>query len=420
MIEGEAFQQVFRAQPHTNDRCLRGCWNQESRCSIIKRFMLIRFIEDRRFRVVVIVLGWAVWGLLRIVENWSLVESASFALSAHVLKIGLVALGWAIATPFMLWLVERMQRVSLWKSFVCHVAMASALIVFRAALHAAILRYIFESPAPFTGGFYELTSYFIESWWYTSYVHYGFIVSAYSAMLWFKQYRESELQRANLSLKSEVLERQVSDARLTALRMQLNPHFLFNTLHSVAALVRIQDKTNAIQMLSLLGDMLRYTVYEGTKNMVTVREEIAFIKGYLSIEEMRFQDRLRVHWDVEEAALDCVVPNLLLQPLVENSLKHGLAHAQGGVLEIIVRRMEETISIEIRDNGTGLPDGWAVGRGKGIGLQNTRARLGTIYADDFRFLVANHPGGRRGVRVAITLPYRSLTETVSLMPVVFP
>lgn len=371
--------------------------------------LLTRFIEDRWFRAYMIILGWTIWAILRFVENWSIISNEDFDFSENLFKISLVALGWAISTPFMLWLVERQQNLAIWKILFQHISLASALIIFRAALNGAILSFIFDSPAPFTGNFYQLTSYFIANWWYGSYLHYGFIVSAYSALLWFNQYKKSELVRANLLLKSEMLERHLLDAKLTALRMQLNPHFLFNTLHSVATLVRIQDKTKAINMLSLLSNMLRYTVYEGTKNMVTAREEIDFIKGYLSIEEIRFHDRLRVHWNLEEEALECAIPNLLLQPIVENSLKHGLKQTHDGELGISLTRIEGTVCIEISDNGKGLPTGWTLESSKGVGLSNTWARLETIYHQDFQFIVASD-SGQRGTRVKIIIPFKHLRE----------
>src|SRR4029079_2186861 len=174
---------------------------------------------------------------------------------------------------------------------------------------------------------------------------------------------------------------------LQALKMQLHPHFLFNTLNSISALLD-EDVDAADQMLARLGDLLRMTLENSGAQEITLQEELEFLRCYLEIEQVRFNDRLTVDMKIEPATLDAQVPNLILQPIVENAIKHGIvSRIAPGRIEISAIRYGGSLKLQVRDNGPGLHPGEASsGRVKeGLGLANTRARLEQRYRHDHRF-----------------------------------
>jgi signal transduction histidine kinase len=178
------------------------------------------------------------------------------------------------------------------------------------------------------------------------------------------------------------LESLLQRAQLEALRSQLNPHFLFNALHSMAELVHSDPKL-AERLIVRLGELLRQVLNSSNQPEVTLGEELDFIRGYVAIEQMRLGDRLSVTWDIDAAALQARVPSLVLQPLVENAIQHGVAAAAGpGTLRIAARRAGEFLRLEVRDNGPGLDRAEPA---PGIGLANTRARLQRLYGGRQRF-----------------------------------
>lgn len=189
------------------------------------------------------------------------------------------------------------------------------------------------------------------------------------ASLYYREARERESQQARLSM-------QLAEARLSALRMQLNPHFLFNSLNAITVLVRDHRSDDASHMLELLSDVLR-EVLQSKKNAETrLSEEMAFIEKYLAIEQVRFSDRLDVRWSIEPTTHDIAVPEFILQPLVENAIRHGIGkHSGHGLIEIIANESNGEIVLSVRDNGSGYH---TFGE-EGVGLGNTRERLVTLY-----------------------------------------
>lgn len=217
---------------------------------------------------------------------------------------------------------------------------------------------------------------------------------AYYQLLSERRARESEL------------EAQLLQARLQALEMQLRPHFLFNALHTVAGLVRTQQNPEAVRMLAGLGDLLRSLLQgEGPSQVVPLRQELTFIEKYLHIEQIRFQDRLRTRIDVEPGALDALVPRLILQPLVENAIRHGIeAHAGSGEVEIRIHQEQERLWMQVRDTGLGPGQASArTGEARGIGLGNTRARLNHLYGEEHHFELTHAEGGGALARMCIPL-----------------
>ncbi len=212
-----------------------------------------------------------------------------------------------------------------------------------------------------------------------------------------ERYRERERDASELKA-------QLAQAQLEALKMQLHPHFLFNTLHSISALLH-RDPDTADRMIARLGDFLRLTLDNSGAQEVSLQKELEFLKCYLDIERVRFQDRLTTSLDVEPRALDSHVPNLILQPIVENALRHGLSQRSAGHLEISAKRENGSLRIQVKDNGPGLS---AITRPKasntreGLGLSNTRARLEQLYGGAHRFEIENAPGG--GLVVTLEIP----------------
>jgi signal transduction histidine kinase len=220
---------------------------------------------------------------------------------------------------------------------------------------------------------------------------YWIVVVISHATDYYQRYREGELR--------------ASQAQLQALKMQLHPHFLFNALHSISALVH-SDPDAADKMLARLGDFLRLTLESSAAQVAPLRQEIEFLNCYLEIERIRFRDRLTTRIEVEPQLLDCRVPNLILQPIVENAIRHGVSQRSGpGHVEVRAERAGSTLRLEVRDNGRGLPEGAAAGpctKGGGVGLANTRARLQQLYGGAYRLDLANAPAG--GVVVTIEIP----------------
>ena len=197
------------------------------------------------------------------------------------------------------------------------------------------------------------------------------------------------------------LEAQLGQAQLQALRMQLNPHFLFNTLNAVASLIH-SDPEAADRMLARMSGFLRLTLDAPPRPEQSLRQELVFLRSWLDIEQVRFRDRLRVDWQVPDALLEARVPALLLQPLVENALKHGLAGNEGrGTLSIQASLRGDRLRLEVVDDGPGCSPERL---GAGVGTSNTQARLLQMYGDRHRFALEAVPGG--GARTVVEIPFR--------------
>ncbi|MDQ3817054.1 MAG: histidine kinase [Acidobacteriota bacterium] len=223
------------------------------------------------------------------------------------------------------------------------------------------------------------------------------ILSISHALYFYRSRQESELTASQLETK-------LARAQLDALRMQLHPHFLFNTLNSISVLM-LKDVRQARRMLGRLSDLLRATLKESNSHEVPLREELRFLRSYLEIEQTRYSDRLQVSMLIDPAALEALVPTLILQPIVENAIRHGIARrAEPGLVEIYAERSGATLCLRVRDNGAGLGSDFLVEDQHRVGLSNTRARLVRLYGDLHSFELAEAPGG--GVVVTISLPFK--------------
>ncbi|HSC27348.1 MAG TPA: histidine kinase [Vicinamibacterales bacterium] len=210
-------------------------------------------------------------------------------------------------------------------------------------------------------------------------------------------YRESQAR----ALRAAQLETRLVEARLRTLEAELHPHFLFNTLHAISTLIHSNAEA-ADRMISRLSDLLRLTFDRSGAAVISLQEELEFLQKYLEIEQTRFQDRLHVKFDIDPDTLDIEVPRLILQPLVENAITHGVTPRAGeGLVQITARRRGDTLWIEVRDDGVGLSAGERARLRGGIGLSNTRDRLACLYGDAQRLEFSD---GSSGLAVGITIP----------------
>jgi two-component system, LytTR family, sensor kinase len=214
------------------------------------------------------------------------------------------------------------------------------------------------------------------------------------AFTYYHEAREREAQQARLAA-------QLAEARLGALRMQLNPHFLFNSLNAITVLVRDERPREASKMLELLSGILRQVLQNENRKEVTLEEELQFIEKYLAIEQVRFSDRLRVRWSIDPNVRDALVPEFILQPLVENAVRHGLARrSEAGVIELIAHEVDGSLLLAVRDDGPGYRPSTDVG----VGLANTHARLKTLFDEAGQLEVSNIDGG--GTLATVRFPLR--------------
>ena len=224
---------------------------------------------------------------------------------------------------------------------------------------------------------------------------YWAVIGLSHAVNYYRKYREREIRASQLQA-------QLARAELDALRMQLQPHFLFNTLNTISVLMK-ENVQLADQLLLRLSDLLRLSLKSTGNHEVALRDELEFLRNYLEIEQTRFQDRLTVRYEIDEQAFDARVPNLILQPLVENAIRHGVAPQPGkSTVEIRAARRNGKIELQVRDDGPGMP---AVTNGDGIGLSNTRARLEKLYGPAHTFELSQANG--RGLQVTVTLPFHT-------------
>lgn len=230
---------------------------------------------------------------------------------------------------------------------------------------------------------------------------YWAILCVQYAIRYYRGYQERELHASELKA-------QLARAQLSALKMQLQPHFLFNTLNAIMVLVRQQRGRQAEETLARLSDLLRCVLEDVEAQEVPLRRELEYLQLYLSIEQVRFQDRLRVEIFADPAILDAAVPHMGLQPIVENAIRHGIGRSSAaGRIQISARHMDDTLELTVRDDGPGLPAANS-SQGHGIGLANTRARLHRLYGDAARLTVEN--GERGGAVATMVLPWHLAPE----------
>lgn len=307
---------------------------------------------------------------------------------------------WILLIPFVVWLSRRFPlnrnnwRTGLLIFLPTGLLLALARTLFPALVHVLVFDGLDDFVKWFPHKyFYLFTDYSIAL------VFYALVLAFGQATNYYKRYREEELRTSQL-------ESQLSKAQLQALKMQLHPHFLFNTLNSISAL-QLENVEAAQEMTARLGDFLRLTLENVGAHEVTLEREIEFLRCYLDIEQVRFGRRLATNIEVAPEVRHVMVPNLILQPLVENAIRHGIApRAAPGRINISAARENGWLKLEVADNGRGIEENSDKVLTAGLGLSNTQARLERLYGVNFRFQLEN--GREGGLLVTLRLPHKQI------------
>jgi two-component system LytT family sensor kinase len=355
------------------------------------------YMKNRWLRIAATAAGWAFLGLVLSTELYfnqkaemSWADFVGIAIPQFVR-----AAMWACIAPFILMLRVRMPLSSgRWVGGVLfHVAFS---FVVMATFYLGRIEAYTLVFGPEKSGFWQIAT--------TSFYGHNLVdIAYYWAVIAFGYGGDLQRRFKNEEIRAAQLEGKLIEAELKALREQLKPHFLFNTLNTISVLVRDGKNEMAVTLLARLGSLLRMSLDGNHKNETTLRVEMDFLERYIEIQKARFSDRLTVAIAVDEAALGIPVPWLLLQPIVENAILHGVAPKAGpGRVDILGRVEGGLLHLEVRDDGPGLPDNRRVV--EGTGLANTRERLSKIYGDAGRMTVRPQPAG--GISVEIVLPCR--------------
>jgi sensor histidine kinase YesM len=305
---------------------------------------------------------------------------------------------WSLLTPIVYELARRysFDRASWRLSLAIHIV-ASVILTSVGALALVLLNPVItwtkEPSVPFLAHVLSRTFMDIQRYWY--------VVLITQAIAYYGKYQERQLV-------SSQLEAQLARAQLEVLKIQLEPHFLFNTLNSIAALAR-HDGEAAEHMTLQLADLLRMSLDGVGVHEVPLHQELTFLQKYIDIQQVRFHDRLSVETEIDPPTLDTLVPNFILQPLVENAIRHGIGPRRTpGWIRISTWRDHDDVWMEIRDNGVGLTRGRGLMPQEGVGLRNTRGRLQQLYNEDHAMVLEDAPGG--GCTVKIRVPYRTINN----------
>jgi two-component system LytT family sensor kinase len=323
---------------------------------------------------------------------------------------------WALLTPLVFWLAGRFsidrsnaaQRIALLLGIGVIVAFSvdrlNSYLVQMAHARAPVGG--MGGPYSPRGGFFSILR---GPMILNHFIIYIGVLSAGFARDYFLRYRTRERETARLQSETAHLEAQLAEARLSALNAQLNPHFLFNTLHAISSLVE-RDPRGVRRMIARLSELLRYTLNGGNENEVVLAQEIAFLERYLEIMQIRFQGQLEIEVQLGDDARDALVPSLILQPLVENAVKHGVDKVSDrGKIRIQARREVDRLVLTVSDNGPGPSNVQKTEEGEhGVGLDNIRQRLEQLYGSAQSLSLSKSPGGETIAQ--IVMPFRTRTE----------
>jgi two-component system LytT family sensor kinase len=353
--------------------------------------------QAHRWRPYLVVLGfWTIFGLFQ--ASRSFLNVLLFPIEPPPPEVITTAMAdaylWALLTLAVFRLCRRFPFTPRrWPAaLAAHLFGAAALSLLSVAVNTRVNALVFpQDPGSFS--LYFRGSFYINIQWYAG------AVAAWHMLDYYARLRDREVQAARLG-------GQLAQAQLEALKMQIQPHFLFNTLHSISELVH-EDPNAADHMITRLGDLLRLTVDNAATHEITLGQEMDFLTAYLEIQQTRFQDSLLVDIDIPPDTMDALVPNLILQPLVENAIRHGVEPSGGiGRVHVSARRLGDgALELMVRDNGRGLPAVRPAGGREGVGVRNTRQRLEQMYGAGHTFELRN--GERGGVVARVEIPFRT-------------
>src|SRR5262245_24139381 len=334
----------------------------------------------------------------------ALLSSLTTYLSSHLARrgtdwggiifAGVVWLAFGAMTPIVYFLARRfpIKRETIVRAALAHFAGALILCLGWASSGVAVAILLNRRPPQETFPRYYLYWVLVILPW--AVFLYFTVLGCIYAFTYYREARERESQQAKLAA-------QLAEARLGALRMQLNPHFLFNSLNAITVMVRDGNTRDASRMLELLSGVLRQVLQSKTRQEVTLDEELRFIEKYLAIEQVRFSDRLQVRWFVEDTIRDALAPEFILQPLVENAIRHGVAkRGEAGLIDITARASDSEVVLSVQDDGPGYHPVLEAG----VGLANTRARLATLFGEKGQIQVVNAESG--GTIATVRFPLR--------------
>jgi two-component system, LytTR family, sensor kinase len=317
----------------------------------------------------------------------------------------------AVLTPIVLWLGNRWPVERRIANAGYHLGFSVVFSILASTMEVPVLLLLGVFPAatqpPLVTGIKLFLSFGIQG----GVLRYWAVITLQTVYRSQKNAKIREREAFELRVQASELEKQLATAQLGALKMQLQPHFLFNTLGAIMVLIQQRETAQAGAMVAGLGDLLRLTLEDVEAQEIPLWRELEFLRLYLSIEQVRFEDRLRVRIASPSALSDVLVPHMVLQPIVENAVRHGLCESEEGVtIEVGASSADGLLALIVSDDGPGLVSPRA--GHSGIGLANTRARLTRLYGDRARLDVEQ--AGSRGVRVTITLPIRTIpAETQS-------
>ena len=378
-----------------------------------------RFSLTRR-EVLLIVAFWFSLAMLTALNRRFDIRSGGFQLtftSAPVVFAFIESFAWALITPIVFWLSRRftLDRGNRFKSILVLLAVGVAVAWLLAVSMEGLRESLFPPPPDGArrggrGGFAPPIVIVTRLRAANNLLIYIAVVAAGLARSYSLRYSARREESVRLQAESARLEAQLAEARLDALRRQLDPHFLFNTLNAISSLVE-RDPRGVRRMISRLGELLRYSIEGSGEQEIPLRKELELLQRYIDIMQVRFQGRLEVERHVDDAALDALVPNLILQPLMENALKHGVDRIEGtGRIEILASREGEDVVLRVRDNGPGVNGGGGAtsdAARAGIGLRNTMERLEQLYGDGGCFTLRSIDGDAPGAEAEVRVPYHT-------------
>ncbi len=358
--------------------------------------------QSRRAWALGVIAGWLVLSLVSASQRYAdSIQTSSPASFTELLFWSLVVWSyWALAVPLVFRLGESipLRKKRLVSATLAHFTLALLLGLLHIAFVSLLGTLFGPSRAGVRTTFLGEFGRGVRVFLYVELILYWAILGAGIARDSYRKYLDRER-------RSRELETQLGLARLEALRMQIQPHFLFNALNTVAMLVRNNESSQAVEMVAGLGELLRSSLNDNPQQEVPLADELSVVRRYLAIEEFRFPDRLRVEVDVPEELLQAEVPNLILQPLVENAIRHGVAKSSSpGLVRITARRGNGWLELSVEDDGPGLPAGWQSDAGRGIGLRNVRSRMEQLYGSRQEFVIQNVEP--KGAAARLRIPYR--------------
>jgi two-component system, LytTR family, sensor kinase len=312
---------------------------------------------------------------------------------------------WALLTPAILWLgrqfpIEKRKgfaRISL------HLLLSAGFSAFELILESALYSRLHLFPL-LTKDFRGALSQLMIRGFHGGVLQYWMVFGVQWGVIYYRRFQERSREALKFELRASELQSQLVTARLNALKMQLQPHFLFNTLNAITVLVRQQKSKDAEKMLGYLSDLLRGVLQDVDAQEVSLRRELEYLRLYLAIEQVRFPDRLRVEVSADPSTQEASVPQLILQPIVENAIRHGIGRScYSGRILISASKINGAVELRVQDDGPGLSPG-GLSEDEGIGLTNTRSRLQQLYGRDARLEIENCDRG--GVIVTMNFPFR--------------